>query len=485
MNKQIKAYQTLIEAQLRAIRTQYPNLDTILHALQQQGAQAYLVGGSVRDIILQLPIKDLDIEVHGIELEPLRQLLEQFTPVDLVGKSFGVLRSFDMPVDWSLPRSDAAGRKPVVHIDTSLTIEEALKRRDLTMNAMAINLHTHEFIDPFNGLQDIENNVLRSPDPYFFVQDPLRFFRVIQFISRFEMTPDEELTALCKKMDLTAISRERIEQEFEKLMLLSKKPSLGLRWYQSIGRLKELLPELAILEKVPQEPAWHPEGDVFEHTMQAVDIAATNTGLDRTTKLKLMYGVLCHDLGKATTTRMIDGRLRSYEHEIKGVPLAQSLLKRFTDNHELINTVSALVRHHMSPGMFVKHNATPRAYKRLAIQLNNHANLELLSLLADADRRGRQVDRHIPKDRDAEIVIFAERAREYGVIDKPEDAVVLGRDLLSMVEAGPLLGKLVKRAYEIQIEENIHDKSELIKRVMSGRGSLQEDSIKEKKYSKK
>ncbi len=468
MNNINTAYQALIEAQMNALFSQYPGLRDILQALQQQGARAYLVGGSVRDIVLQLPIKDYDIEVHGIELEPLRTLLENFIPVDLVGKSFGVLRSFTIPVDWSLPRSDAAGRKPVVHIDTSLTIEEALKRRDLTMNAMAINMHTNELIDPFNGLRDIEQKVLRSPDPYFFIQDPLRFFRVVQFISRFEMLPDEALTEVCKKMDLTEISRERIEQEFEKLFLLSKKPSLGLRWYQSISRLKELLPELAILSNVPQEPAWHPEGDVFEHTMQAIDIAATNTGLDRMTHLKLLYGVLCHDLGKATTTRMIDGRLRSYEHEIAGVPFAQSLLKRITENHELIGTVSLLVRHHMSPGMFVKHNSSARAYKRLALQLSSHTNLELLTLLADADRRGRQVDRHIPKERDADIMKFAERAREYGVFEKPEEPIVKGRDLLTMVEAGPILGTLVKRAYEIQIEENIHDKSELIKRVMSG-----------------
>jgi tRNA nucleotidyltransferase (CCA-adding enzyme) len=485
MNRISQAYQALIEVQLNAIRAQYPKLDAIVQALHKQGATAYLVGGSVRDIILQLPIKDLDIEVHGIELEPLREILSQFSPVDLVGKSFGVLRTFDMPIDWSLPRSDAAGRKPVVHIDTSLSIEEALKRRDLTMNAMAINLHTKEFIDPFNGLDDIEKKVLRSPDPYFFVQDPLRFFRVVQFISRFEMMPDAELTNVCTTMDLTSISRERVEQEFEKLLLLSKRPSLGLRWYHRIDRLKELLPELAVLSKVPQDPEWHPEGDVFEHTMQAIDVAATNADLDRSTRLQLMYGVMCHDLGKAVTTRMINGRLRSYEHEMKGVPIAQSLLKHITENQELIDVVSLLVRHHMAPGMFIKHDATPRAYKKLALQLGSHANLHLLSLLADADRRGRQKDGRMLMQRDETVMVFAERAKEYGVINKPEEALVKGRDLLSMVAPGPILGQLLKNAYDIQIEENIHNKDELIKRVMSGYKTLQQKYVSEKKEIKK
>ncbi len=205
----------------RALK-QYPAVPLIGAQINKQGGRALLVGGAVRDLLLGLPIKDLDIEVHGLTLAQLQTILKKHGTVALQGKSFGVLRVHGVDVDWSLPRADSAGRKPSVVIDPHMPLADAFARRDLTINAMGIDLQTKELIDPWHGLTDLKKKILRAPDPRFFTQDPLRLFRVMQFMGRFEMQPDAELSKICKKMDISDISRERIEQEFEKLLLKSQ-----------------------------------------------------------------------------------------------------------------------------------------------------------------------------------------------------------------------------------------------------------------------
>jgi tRNA nucleotidyltransferase (CCA-adding enzyme) len=217
-----------IQKGIAELCAQQPLLLPITDAIHKQGGISYLVGGAVRDLLLSLPIKDMDIEVHGMSLEALETVLKHYGPVSEVGKSFGVLKVYGTSFDFSLPRRDSAGRKPQVTIQ-DLSLEDALRRRDLTMNAMALDMHTRCLYDPFDGLSDLHAKRLRSPDSSFFAQDPLRFFRVMQFIGRFEMNPDEELTRICSSMDISDVSRERIEMEFEKLLLKSRRPSLGIR----------------------------------------------------------------------------------------------------------------------------------------------------------------------------------------------------------------------------------------------------------------
>lgn len=446
----------------------YPQLKDVVAHINQRGGTVYLVGGAVRDSVLGLPITDVDIEVHNLSLDALRTILQQFGHVELVGKAFGVLKVFGLPIDWALPRTDTSGRKPQVKIDEHMAIEDALRRRDVTMNAMAINLATLELIDPFGGYDDLQTRTLRAVDPQFFGEDPLRLFRVMQFCGRFGMDPDEQLNTLCRSMSLKGISRERIEKEVEKLLLLSKQPSRGFRWLLAINRLTEIFPELAALIGVPQSSKWHPEGDVFEHTMQAIDAAAALTMDDRQ-RLIIVYAALCHDLGKAVTTQLIGDTIISYEHEIAGVPLARALLKRITHNSEIIDTVALLVRYHMSPGMLAQQRATVAAYKRLARKLAPLANLQMLALLATADRQGRNGEGHMPLTGEVpQVAAFLEKAQEAAVLQEQEPPILQGRDLLDVVAPGPQLGELVKRAYEIQINKNIKDKSELKKRVLSG-----------------
>lgn len=459
----------------------YSQLPAILDALCAEGARPYLVGGAVRDLMLELPVKDIDIEVHGISLEKLDAVLKQFGNVNHVGRSFGVLLLEGLPIDWALPRRDSSGRKPDVQIDPSMTIEEALVRRDLTMNAMAISYPQYLLIDPFGGMHDMHAKRLRAPDAKFFVEDPLRLFRVMQFVSRFEMEPDDELNDVCKTMSLDGISRERIEQECEKMLLRSRAPSLGLRWLNRIGRLQDLFPELAATRGVVQPLQWHPEGDVLEHSFQAVDAAAMiirnemasvfgdeRCVLDSRDALTLLYTALFHDLGKQDSTVVHpDGKVTSHGHEITGVPLVRACMKRITSNTTLIDTVSVLVRHHMAPGIFIKQGAHDAAYKRLASKLAPHTTMHMLSLLAFADRAGRNGEGNVPLDVADEVIVqFAQRAHDVAVLHEAEKPILQGRDLLDVEKPGPRLGELVRRAYEIQINEGIKDLVTLRARVL-------------------
>lgn len=457
-----------IQSSLDTLMQEYNQLQAIIRKIDESGGISYLVGGAVRDMMLGIAVKDIDIEVHGIELDDLAAILNVFGSVNLVGKSFGVLRVGSLDVDWSLPRIDSSGRRPEVSIDAHMGIEKALCRRDLTINAMALNLVTHELIDPLGGRLDIESRTLRCVDPDIFIEDPLRFYRVMQFVGRFEMTPDTVLDHVCSFMTISNISRERISEEFEKLLLKSRRPSLGIRWIHKIGRLGEVLPELYALVGVAQDHRWHPEGDVFEHTMQALDAAAQLQYNDNNQKIIVMFAALCHDLGKVSTTVIGDDRISSHGHAEVGVVPTQALLGRITLKKDLISSVCKLVKYHMHVVHFIADEAKASAYKRLAKKLNPDVTLEMLALLAKADSLARSPEPGFPlKEVDTGIEKFLDKARALAVHVAPEPPILMGRDLLDVVVPGPYLGAMVKLAYEIQINEGIKDKQVLKDRVLS------------------
>ncbi len=468
-----------VESHFKKIFKQNPIIAKIVTKIDQAGGRALLVGGAVRDLLMNVPIKDIDIEVHGLSLEQLQKILASFGPVSLVGKSFGVLRLHGLDpayaqkglrrtsADWSMPRKDSSGRHPKVIIDPNMTFADAFKRRDLTINAMGIDLLTKELIDPWHGYSDLKKGILRAPDAHLFTQDPLRLFRVMQFLGRFGMKPSAQLNTICRTMSLKDISVERIEGEFDKLLLRSVRPSLGIRWLRKIGRLKEILPELADTIGVKQNPSWHPEGDVFEHTMQALDAAAQLKYVDSAQKLTALYAILCHDLGKVNTTKKVKGEIVSYGHEETGVPLAKKMLKRITRRKDLIDAVAKLVRYHMAPGQFIANGAKQPAYRRLANKLAPDITIELLAKVALADKRGRNGRGQEPLTKNIpDITAFLRNAKTAQVVYKPVEPLLLGRDLMGIVKPGPEMGKLLKKAYEIQIDEGIKDKQELLKRVL-------------------
>ena len=348
-----------------------------------------------------------------------------------------------------------------------MDIKKAFERRDVTMNAMGIDLVTFRLVDPFDGLEDLKKGILRATNKKTFGEDPLRFFRVMQFVGRFEMVPDRALNALCKKMDVSKVSRERIESEFKKLLLKSTRPSLAIDWLFKIKRLADVLPEVAALKGIKQNPAWHPEGDVYEHTKQALDAAATLSYRSDEEKLISMYAALCHDFGKAKTTTVRKGVITSYRHEVVGVPLAKKLLKRIMNNTLIIQSVAKLVRAHMYPLQFVASSAKNSAYKRLALKLSPQVTLAMLAKLVVADKRARNPKKGFPLRGDVPNVdIFICNAKKAGVFEGIEKRILEGRDLMPEVQPGPLMGALVKEAYRIQLDEGIHDKNILKKRVL-------------------
>jgi tRNA nucleotidyltransferase (CCA-adding enzyme) len=448
----------------------YDKIHEIVAAIAQHKGRALLVGGAVRDMVMHLAIKDVDIEVYGLTEQELENILKQFGPVSLVGKAFGVLRIHGLDVDWSLPRADSPGRKPTVVIDPHMPVETAARRRDLTMNAMAFDLITEQLIDPCGGMTDIKNKLLCTPDSRFFVQDPLRFYRVMQFIGRFEMMPDDELTGLCREMDISAVSRERIEEEFKKLLLRSTRPSLGIRWLHAIGRLQEILPELYDTVGIEQEPQWHPEGDVFEHSMQALDAAAIIAQKydDEFDKLILLYAALCHDLGKVTTTREVNGVIKSIGHEKESKKCARTMMKRITHNGDLIDAVSSLVLHHMTPLQFTKNKAKLPAYQRLADKLSSLVNMSMLIDLCIADKRGRNGAGHIPLGIDfPDVAEFKEKTDRAGVMLGGVEPLLKGADIVDIVSPGPEMGRILRLAYDIQIEKSVTDKNILREYVVA------------------
>jgi len=457
-----------IRRSLASALQEVPIVQDVIDAICAAGGRPLLVGGAVRDLLWGQPTKDIDIEVHQMTMTSLEKMLRQFGRVSLVGKSFGVLRLHGLDVDWSLPRRDSAGRKPRVIVDPKLSLRDAFARRDFTVNAMGIDLVSYELLDPFGGQEDMQNRVLRSPDIRFFTQDPLRFYRVMQFIGRFDMKPDGKLQRVCRTMDISDVSVERIDEEFRKLLLKSRQPSRGIRWLRDVGRLKEVLPELAATIGTPQPPNWHPEGDVFEHTMQVLDAAARLPYVDDDERLIMMYAALGHDLGKPEKTKKVAGRIHSHGHAEAGVAPARALLGRIARKKSLISAACKLVRYHMEPPQFITNDAPLAAYKRLANKLGTRVTLKKLADISLCDKQGRNADAPEPLTCTfPENDQFVQRARQAGVLDGPEEAILQGRDLAGHVKPGKGMGDLLRYAYRIQLEEGITDRAKLKRCVLA------------------
>lgn len=443
-------------------------IQNITHDLDGVGARVLLVGGAVRDLFMGIKPKDIDIEVHGLTLAQLAEVLRTYGAISWVGKSFGVLRISGLDVDWSLPRKDSTGRKPRVMVDPHMPIAQAFRRRDLTINAMGLDLVTGELVDPFDGLDDLKNKRLRAPDIKRFIEDPLRFYRVMQFIGRFDMQPDGALNKRACTMKLSGVSRERIEQEYTKLLLRSAKPSLGIDWLRQVGRLQEVMPELAATIDVQQGKKWHPEGDVYEHTLQTLDAVAAMKWANDWERLSACWAAIGHDLGKVKASQVrADGHISAHGHELAGVPLAKKLLKRFTRDRDLIDAVSKIIRYHMQPAQLMIHTAKPAAFKRLALKLAPHVTMQLLGRFTCADKMARNPKKGAPlKTGCALEKSFLAMARKLQVLESVEKPLLLGRDVMDIVEPGPQMGELLKKAYAIQLDKEITDKAELKKLVI-------------------
>ena len=448
-----------------------PELEGVARELERNGGRAYLVGGIVRDRLLGLEgTKDKDVEIHGLPAEKVEQILRGFGEVITIGRAFGVYRIKGLDVDFSLPREDSktgpGHRGFEVRVDPGLNLADASRRRDLTINSMAIDLLTGELFDPHGGRADLDARILRATDRERFADDPLRGLRVAQMGARFCMRPDQELLLLCSRLDLTELPGERLLEEFRKLLLKGVRPSIGLEILRESGMLR-FFPELEALVGVPQEPDWHPEGDVWTHTLLVVDAAARMRDGSAEDQA-LMFGALCHDLGKATTTVHERGRIRSPAHAEDGDKISRVFLGRLSAPLDLIHQVGVLTRFHLLPLFFVTDGATDRAYRRLARRLaEGKTTLQMLERVARADHLGRTTPEGVAGEF-PEGDRFLERAAQLKVQQEAPVDVVRGRDLLARgLKPGPELGRLLARCREIQDETGWSDPDQIVNRLLS------------------
>ena len=428
----------------------------VASAVRDAGGRALCVGGFVRDRILGRASKDLDLEVFGIPQEQLPPLLKSLGRVEPVGQQFPVYKLG--AIDVALPRRESKtgrGHKGfTVEGDHTMPFEEAARRRDFTINAIAWDPLTDEYLDPFDGRRDLRLRVLRVVDPATFADDSLRVLRALQFAARFELTIDPDTARICSAIALDDLPAERIWGEFEKLLLIAERPSIGFALARELGVIHRVLPEMEPLYDCPQDPEWHPEGNVWIHTLMVIDKARElNADLDRPRLAAVMLGAICHDLGKPATTATIDGRIKSPNHEAMGVEPATKILDRLNintlDGFDVRAQVLGLVAEHLRPMAFFKarDTVTDGAFRRLAQKVD----LELLARFAQSDCHGRAGTFDC-----SGIGWFLERARSLGVEHKPPAPILLGRHLIEMgVAPGPRMGEILKAIYELQLDGTV------------------------------
>lgn len=448
-------------------------LEHIVRDVDAAGGRALLVGGSVRDALLGTPVDDLDLEVYGLDVERLQSLLLERFEIDIVGRSFGVLKIRHLPIDVALPRRESkrgrGHRGFVVDGVPDMPVAEAAARRDFTINAMAYDARRGELLDPWGGRRDLESGVLRHVSEKF-AEDPLRVLRGMQMAARFELVAAPETIALCRSMDLEGLAAERIFEEWRKLILRARRPSLGLDFLRRSGWIR-YFPELEAMVHCPQDPEWHPEGDVWTHTLHVMDAFAAERVGDAWEDLVVGFACLCHDLAKPATTRFDDGRWRSPGHEEAGEGPTRDFLGRMSEQEKLVEEVVPLVREHLKPIMLYKAGAGPAAIRRLARRVGR---IDRLVRLSRADHRGRPP---LPWDGFPAGDWLLAQAEQLSLDAAAPKPIVLGRHLIELgLEPGRYFGPLLETCFEAQLDgafEDLDGGVEFTRRMLDEKGLLE------------
>lgn len=456
-------------------------LTTFLTDVSDHGGRALLVGGAVRDHLLGLPMKDLDVEVFGIDPLQLKSICRRHGHVMLVGAAFAVLKvtlANGQTIDVSVPRREiqegCSHTSFSVQADPSMSFMEAASRRDLTINAISYDPLNGDIIDPFDGRSDLHQGILRHVGPRF-REDPLRVLRIVQFSARFGFEIHEGTRVLCREMVgeglLATLPRERIGEEIRKLLTRGRPDAIvqAMRFARDTGILRALFPELADLSGIQQDPRFHSEGDAFEHTALALSRFLDIAGRDALSDDQRWYlglSVLCHDLGKATTTSIDpDGSIRSYGHDAAGTERATNLLGRITNHTRTLELVTALTSHHMRPmQLAAADHVSDAAIRRLAKSIEP-ASIADLACLVEADSRASL--RPDGSTADDGLRFLLDRANTLGVTHHPAPPVFQGRDLIRLartnridavfLRGGPHFSEPLEAVYNAQIEGMVHD----------------------------
>ena len=440
----------------------------IAAAVACKGGRTYYVGGFVRDQILGRENKDIDIEVHGVPLQTLEHILDSLGERLTMGDSFGIMGLRHYELDIAMPRSEMAtgrGHKDfAVFVDPFIGEEKAARRRDFTMNALMQDVLNGEILDFFGGREDMCRSLIRHVDDISFVEDPLRALRAAQFAARFGFLIAEETVELSAAMDLAALPGERVMGELEKALLKADKPSIFFEELRRMRQLHDWFPELEALIGLRQNQNYHPEGDVWTHTMQVLDEAAV---LRPSAKKPLwfMLSALCHDMGKAVTTEEINGVFHAYEHEKKGLGEVKRFLHRLTKETKLTDYVLNMTQLHMKPNMLVDRGAHTKSYMRM---YDHSVCPEELLLLARADYMGRVGPE---SGKEALISMYTEterRLREMLALYRARmrEPYLMGRDLVDAgLEPGPLFTEALAYAHKLRLAGR--PKEEQLKQAIS------------------
>jgi tRNA nucleotidyltransferase (CCA-adding enzyme) len=452
-----------------------PIIKSAVEKLARAVPRALLVGGYVRDLLLDRNPKDADVEVYGVDGEQLLEITEKlFNTVDIIGESFGVIKVFleeGRELDISLPRRESKNGKGhkgfLIESDGSMSIEDAFKRRDFTVNAIGFDLKTGDAVDPYDGRKDIEERVLRVVDEKTFQDDPLRVFRGVQFAARLGFAIEPKTLGLMKEMvargDLDELSKDRITDEWKKLLLKADRPSIGFHLMNDLGIIERYYPEVKALQGTKQEAEWHPEGDVWTHTLMVIDEAAR---LDRR-NLVTMLGALCHDFGKPLTTKMVDGRIRSHGHEEAGMVPAKAFCRRFTFGSDLEHSVLAITRDHLKPSIhyrqFHKGELSEAQYanviRRLLKRLRGVVLDDYLTV-TEADVRGRGKEPY--RGEYTEGKFFRSIVHRYNLEEVANQLLLTGQELIDSfgLKEGKELGEIIDAIEQARDDGRIETKEQ-------------------------
>jgi tRNA nucleotidyltransferase (CCA-adding enzyme) len=430
-------------------------MKNILQAIALQGGHGLQIGGSVRDHFLNIPCKDIDIEVYGLNADQLVAILSQFGKVDAVGKSFGVikLRYNETEYDFSLPRrenKEGQGHKGfIVEVDPNMTLVEACSRRDFTINAICYDPIKDEYLDPLNGLSDLGLNRLHPCSDHF-KEDPLRVLRGMQFAARFNLLPSPACLMMCGDIshEYHTLPVERLWGEWAKWAEKSVVPSRGLDFLLSTGWIKHYS-ELNGLIGCEQQEAWHPEGSVWDHSKHVVNAMVeicNRENIIGEDRIVLMLAALTHDFGKPKTTEVIDGKIKSHGHAEEGVPIAEKFMQNIGCIPRIIERVLPLVQEHL---VHTQKEHSFRTVRRLALRLSP-ASLRELSFVVEADYSGRPP---LPGGLPKEMASLLDMAKDVEVFNNKPEPILMGRHLLPLgYVPGPELGRVLKAAFQAQLD---------------------------------
>ncbi len=446
------------------------HLALLLRSIRAHKGIPLLVGGSVRDHLLDLSPKDFDIEVFGLSSKELEDVLSASFKVIAVGRNFGIFKvivsiqkeekSFDVATPRTENKSGSGHKGFVITTNPFLSFKEAAERRDFTINAMAIDTESQMLIDPFMGEEDLNKKILKHVSAAF-SEDPLRVLRAAQFCARFDLTLDESTVLLCQKLkyELLSLSQERIFEEIKKL-LLAKKPSLGFSVLRATEALI-LFPELDALIDCQQEAEWHPEGDVWVHSLMVVDQAARlSQTLSEAERLIVMFGALCHDLGKPSTTILKDGRIKSPGHEQAGVAPTLALLTKMGVPKKWHDDIANLVREHLKPfQLYAKRDeVSDGAIRRLLTRVN----IDHLLLVSQGDFCGRTTKEALSGVDPSEIWLRKKVSELMGE-ERTPSPLLQGRHLMQKgLKPGPEFAPILKEAFEAQLDGSFKNEDQAL-----------------------